>query len=129
MRVIKQSRRILPRKSFVRRILPRWIDMLSPAVLSAVAAAFLLSFGHATAHRMAASAPEAVVNPSPSASALTAYHGENRGAEIKAPPRNVQLAGTMVETVLICATPRADSADRLPFATGHQPILCTFKPL
>lgn len=127
MRVINQSRRILPPKSLARHILPRWIDMLSPAVLSAIAVAFLLSFGHAPTHPVAV--PQAIESPSHSASALTAYHGENSSAAIKAPPHSVQLAGSVFETVLICATPRADSAKGLPFATGRQPILCTFKPL
>jgi hypothetical protein len=126
MRVINQSRRILPPKSLARRILPRWMDMLSPAVLSAIAVAFLLSFGHAPTHPV--TMPQGIESPSPSAPVLTAYRAENSSPAIKA-PHSVQLAGTVFETVLICATPRADSAKGLPFATGRQPILCTFKPL
>lgn len=132
MRVIEELRRILPRQILSRQILPRhilprWIDMLSPAVLSAVAAAFLLSFGYAPAHRSVA--PQVFENPSHSASALIPYHAESASQMNASPARSVQLAGSVVETVLICATPHADSADGLPFAAGHQPILCTFKRL
>ena len=84
-----------------RQILPRWIDMLSPAVLSAAALAFLLSFGHPTTH----SSMQAV------------------------PPRVLSQTGAAIETVLICAMPHADSPAARPFASGSQPILCTFKPL
>ena len=124
--------KILSRPILPRQILPRWIDMLSPAVLSAAAIAFLLGFDHPPTHFSEQPRPALHATVSTFSGSRSLNPGARAAAGFKAslvPARDLPQTAGIVETVLICATPHADSPGARPFASGRQPILCTFKPL